>query len=100
MANEPFNKLTDAEAERLAILAEECAEVIQVVGKILRHGYESHHPNNRTVSNRMLLETEIGHIDAAVITLGGLSDVRAESIAESCVNKKKAIRSRKYTHHQ
>ena len=34
-----FNQLTPAETERLAILAEECGEVIQAVGKILRHGY-------------------------------------------------------------
>jgi hypothetical protein len=37
-----FNQLTDAEAERLALLAEECGEVVQVIGKILRHGYESY----------------------------------------------------------
>ena len=33
-----FNNLTPGEAERLAILAEECGEVIQIIGKILRHG--------------------------------------------------------------
>ena len=42
-----FNKLTPAEAERLAILAEECGEVIQVIGKILRHGYDSYHPDQQ-----------------------------------------------------
>lgn len=42
--NENYNKLTPAQIERLAMLAEECAEVIQVVGKILRHGYESSNP--------------------------------------------------------
>jgi hypothetical protein len=39
-----FNGLTPAEAERLALLAEECGEVIQAIGKVLRHGYESRHP--------------------------------------------------------
>ena len=34
-----FNKLTPAQAERLAILIEECGEVIQAATKILRHGY-------------------------------------------------------------
>lgn len=34
-----FNGLSPAEVERLALLAEECGEVIQTVGKILRHGY-------------------------------------------------------------
>lgn len=54
-----FNQLTPAEAERLAMLAEECAEVIQVVGKILRHGYESYHPSNPAFSNRDLLHQEL-----------------------------------------
>ncbi len=31
-----FNELTPAEAERLAYLAEECGEAIQIIGKILR----------------------------------------------------------------
>lgn len=60
-----FNQLTPAEAERLALLAEECGEVIQVVGKILRHGYESRHPNGGP-TNRKLLEREIGDVFAAV----------------------------------
>ena len=35
----PFNELSPAEVERLAILAEEMGEAIQVIGKVLRHGY-------------------------------------------------------------
>lgn len=40
-----FNGLSPAEAERLAILAEECSEVVQKVCKTLRNGYESTHPD-------------------------------------------------------
>lgn len=54
-----FNKLTPAETERLAILAEECGETIQVIGKILRHGYESFHPKDYATTNRTLLENEL-----------------------------------------
>jgi len=54
-----FNQLTPAQAERLAMLAEECGEVIQIIGKILRHGYESYHPNNPVFSNRDLLHQEL-----------------------------------------
>ena len=36
---EHFNGLTPAEAKRLALLAEECGEVLQAIGKVLRHGF-------------------------------------------------------------
>ena len=36
-----FNKLSAAEAERLALLLEELGEAQQAIGKILRHGYEN-----------------------------------------------------------
>ena len=56
---EHFNKLTPAEAERLAMLAEECGEVVQIVGKILRHGYDSQHPDGNTAAlDRYLAERE------------------------------------------
>ena len=43
----PFNELTPAEAGAiLRLLAEEMGEALQVVGKILRHGYESYHPSH------------------------------------------------------
>lgn len=41
------------------MLAEEAAEVIQVVGKILRHGYDNHHPDSPDVTNRELLRKEL-----------------------------------------
>jgi len=56
-----FNKLTPAEAERLALLVEEMGESIQAIGKVLRHGYESHHPRGGA-SNRETLERELGDV--------------------------------------
>lgn len=64
-----FNRLTPAQAERLAMLAEECAEVIQVVGKILRHGYDSHHPAIPHVTNRQLLGDELTDLMAVAAAL-------------------------------
>lgn len=61
-----FNKLTASEAEALALLAEECAEVIQVVGKILRHGYGSRHPADLDgPDNQELLNKELAHVHVA-----------------------------------
>lgn len=58
-----FNGLTPAQAERLAMLAEECGEVIQIVGKILRHGYDSHHPDQqeKPPEQRITNRESLGH---------------------------------------
>jgi NTP pyrophosphatase (non-canonical NTP hydrolase) len=61
-----FNNLTPAEAERLAMLAEECAEVIQVIGKIQRHGYESDNPLFPGTTNRKLLGKELTDVSAVM----------------------------------
>lgn len=73
--SEHFNKLSPAEAEALALVAEECAEVVQIIGKILRHGLYSRHPNGGP-SNRQRLESEVGDLHAAlhIAECAGLMD--------------------------
>src|SRR5208282_6063713 len=96
--SEHFNKLTPAEAERLAILAEECGEVIQAVGKILRHGYESKHPADPNApNNRGSLERELGDVKAIVKMMTDFGDVSLVeiSVAESL----KKIKVTRYMHH-
>lgn len=61
----PFNKLTAREAEALAVLAEECAEVVQIVAKIQRHGLLSHHPVSGE-QNTYTLAQELGDVLAAI----------------------------------
>lgn len=92
--------MTEAEKERLAMLAEECAEVIQVVGKILRHGYESYHPDDpQRVTNRDLLIKELADIDSIIYGMSLNFDIRSEDFnigrCEENWNKKL-----KWTHHQ
>lgn len=41
--------LTEAQVERLEMLAEEAAEVVQACTKILRHGYGNYHPDQEDV---------------------------------------------------
>ena len=55
---EHFNKLSPEAAERIAMLMEEAGEVVQICGKILRHGLNNHHPDNST-PNSALLRREI-----------------------------------------
>lgn len=92
-----FNGLTPAEYERLAMLAEEAAEVVQIVGKILRHGYESKHPNSMNgPTNRQMLENEIADFYAIAGVMEDVKDVTVEGEAVRQAIKKK----RRYTHHQ
>ena len=94
---EHFNGLTPAEAERLAILAEEAAEVVQMVGKILRHGYESHHPDETAITNRRLLEKELGDLTASVEMLVAAGDVSALIVGQRAQQKHRCIKQ--YLHH-
>ena len=90
--------LTPAEAERLAMLAEECAEVIQIVGKILRHGYASYHPNNPGVSNRELLDDEISDLLTVAKRMIAVGDLEGDfEFADHNAVWKRKLR---YTHHQ
>lgn len=91
-----FNKLTPAEAERLAMLAEECGEVIQVIGKILRHGYDSYHPADPQTTNRQLLGRELTDLYAVA------SSLSRDSVPKSSLHAQKQAWARKlrYVHHQ
>lgn len=92
-----FNKLTPAEAERLAMLAEECAEVIQIVGKILRHGYESHHPETPNVTNRDLLGKELIDLAAVEVEMIDRKDIASRQFG--CLGRAWQ-RKLRYAHHQ
>ncbi|PCJ24121.1 MAG: hypothetical protein COA96_10270 [SAR86 cluster bacterium] len=73
--NPHFNGLTPAEAERLAMLAEEAAEVIQIIGKILRHGYENFHPDAPETTNRELLAMEVGDFTSIADKMVEVGDI-------------------------
>lgn len=69
------NGLTPAQAERFAMLAEECGEVIQMVGKILRHGLDSSHPAEPSKTNYMLLSEEVWDVMAVLSAMGHKGDL-------------------------
>lgn len=94
--SEHFNRLTPAEAERLAMLAEECGEVIQIVGKILRHGYDSYHPVNPRVTNRQLLVKELRDVNAVLLAMGQ-SELQDYSVQDVLGVWERKLQ---YTHHQ
>ncbi len=94
-----FNRLSPAEAERLALLAEECGECIQAVGKILRHGYESRNPDKPNgYTNRQQLEKEVADVRAAIGMLIGAKDLHKVSVESH--QQTRSERVKQYLHHQ
>lgn len=95
---EHFNQLTPAQAERLAMLSEEAGEIVQIVGKILRHGYASCHPNGGP-TNRNSLERELADLLSVCMAMGDAEDIasdyRTHRAAERAWKKKL-----QYSHHQ
>jgi hypothetical protein len=94
-----FNELTPAEAERLALLLEELGEAQQVIGKILRHGYESSDPTRPdSPTNREMLEREFGDIHYAGTLMIDARDLNQDIIERYA--KQKAQKAQRYLHHQ
>ena len=92
-----FNRLTPAEAERLALLAEELGECTQAIGEILRHGYESRHPNGGP-TNRESLEREVADVRVAVALLISSRDLNINSVGAQEIIKRTSVGQ--YLHHQ
>jgi NTP pyrophosphatase (non-canonical NTP hydrolase) len=88
-----MNDLSAAQLERLALLSEECGEVLQVVGKILRHGWQVHGHENR-----IALEHELGDLRWAIQMLIAADDVWDSTIARFAAEK--TPKALPYLHHQ
>lgn len=92
-----FNGLSNAEAERLAVLAEELAEAQQAVGKILRFGYDTAHPDGGD-TNRGHLVQELGDVRNAERMLIDAGDLNPADIQLRA--KAKSLTIGQYLHHQ
>lgn len=95
---ESLPDLTPAEIERLAILAEECGEVVQAVGKVLRFGWESSSPYGSGRPNRSSLEHEIGNVRAIVNLMLDADDLSLSAVQSWQGQKRKRLP--KWTLHQ
>lgn len=85
-----FNGLTPAQEERLHLLVEECGEVIQAACKVLRHGWESCHPDGGP-NNRALLERELGDLHAAEELMVCRADLNSDLIARAREDKHEKV---------
>lgn len=92
-----FAKLTEAERERLEMLAEEASEVVKAVTKILRHGYESYNPHKpHDGSNRLQLENELNDMATIVNRMEAMNDIELGAPDLNAAWKRKLT----FTHHQ
>ena len=92
------NNLSPAQIERYALLFEEMAEAIQVIGKILRHGVKPTDPHtNITYDNTTDLEREIGQIKHAIILAESHGDISELKIMEHTKERFNTVN--KYLHH-
>lgn len=92
-----FNKLSAAQIERLAILAEECGETVQAAMKVIRRGYDRKHPRKPGPTNRGHLEDEIGNVLNAIEMMVEAGDVRSKKIKASLESKRERVK--KFLYH-
>lgn len=93
------NGLSDAETERLALLAEELMEAAQVAMKILRHGYVATDNTSGVVyNNRSDLEIELGHVSNAIKLMARNEDISLDRVEQAYQVKRRLIG--KHLHHQ
>lgn len=97
MPTEHFNQLTEAEAERLTLLIEECGEVIQAACKIQRYGYASTF-NGASYDNRSVLTKELGRLKYAMELVMCKGDVSAGRVQDAMLEKRATIKP--FLHHQ
>jgi len=95
---EHYNRLDPEVAELLAILAEECGEVVQRVGKILRHGVSSVSPYSG-IDNKTSLEDEITDILAVADLLSRLGVIDWRRVNDSVAGKFERLARPGMLHH-
>ena len=88
--------LSPAQLEALALLSEECGEVIAIIGKALRHGLDSCHPDGNE-TNRDAISREAGQVLAAIYIAVGVGALNVVEVDNGCRDKWAKVG--RYLHH-
>lgn len=93
-----FANIPEDVRERLEMLIEEASEVIFIGTKILRHGFDSFHPDNPFYLNGDMLEDELVDLLTLVDQMVANKDINNDprTVDFNASWKRKL----KYTHHQ
>lgn len=98
--DKPFNGLSNAEAEALALLIEEAAEVIHCATKILRHGKESTNPRiDNGPTNIEHLNIKLGDMEASINICHSEGFIDPCAIRIHCNRKLERIQQYLHLHH-
>lgn len=90
--------VSPAELERLVVYVEEVGESLQAVGKVLRFGWDSTHPDGGP-TNRQLLEKEIADVKLGIGLLDGSElgnhsgDIDPQAVNINMATKRKKLSS-------
>ena len=90
-------KLSEDKLERLAILAEECAEVQHIIMKTIRHGEMENHPDTPSVPNIEMLSEEVGDLMFIIAWCIEKKDMDQDIVADAFKRKHTTIN--KYLHY-
>lgn len=88
--------LSPDQLEALALIAEECAESIAIIGKALRHGLTSCHPDGGQI-NRVEIARELGQVHAAIEIACQIGVLYRQDVTWGSDEKWKKVG--KYLHH-
>lgn len=90
--------LTPAQVERITLLAEEAAEVVQACTKILRHGFFTIHPLCPEIDNKAQLIRELGDLRAVLAVVIHSGDLTVRDYVGAAEDK--LGRVQKYLHEE
>lgn len=80
MSETPFNQITPAEAERLAMLSQEASRLIQMANKVLHHGMGGAQPDGPGFPNRDDIVEGLADLEAVRVMMeiaGGIDGPQA-----------------------
>jgi len=89
--NKHINNLSPGELERIALLTEECGEVLQEIGKVLRYGYEGSHPKYGEKNSRERLQQEIADVLVIITLMIKENDININELAKCMKFKRNKI---------
>lgn len=94
-----YNGLTDKQEELIFMLMEECGEVIQACGKLLRHGPTETHPAGHKGTNKVELSRELGDLMGVVQAMRKMRQPLVYDHVIEDYADKKMDKARPYLHH-